>query len=120
MMAAEEDESNSAKAQGEAKEAKADNVAADIFVLPYQVDITSVAQVFSELKAQYVNSNITFDAGAVDRITTPGVQLLISAAGTAKSRGGSISVVNPSEAFSNIMSDLGFSNQLKEWMDNNV
>lgn len=91
----------------------------DIFLLPAQMDITSIAQISNDITSMYTGNNITFDASKVERITTPGVQLLLATSGTAKARGGKVLVQEPSEAFTNIISELGFSNQLKEWMGNN-
>ena len=98
---------------------KGSDAPVDVFKLPAQVDIASAAQVCNEVKSSCMGNDIAFDASAVDRITTPGVQLLIAASSAAKNRGGALHISNPTKEFSNIVSDLGFSNQLKEWMGDN-
>ena len=91
-----------------------------VFKLPAQVDISSAASFFDSVNAAYASGSITFDASKVDRITTPGVQILLSATKTAKENGGKASVLEPSESFKTIISDLGFSNQLNEWIGSDV
>ena len=105
---------------------EADNVEATssagdtVFELPSQIDISSAAKLCDDIKAIYTSNNITLDAGKVDRITTPGIQILLAITTTAKSRGGLVTITKPSEIFQSIISDLGFSNQLKEWIGSDV
>jgi anti-anti-sigma regulatory factor len=92
-----------------------------VYNLPSRVDISCAVDVYKEInEAVSDNKNITFSASNVERITTPGIQLLISAANTIKAKGGTFLVSWPSDIFKETLSDLGFSNQLKEWTGSNV
>lgn len=98
-----------------------ESVDENIIYLPAKIDISTVSQFFEEIKPIIaVNKDVVFNASKIDRITTPGIQILISATKTIKANGGKASISWPSEAFKNIISDLGFSNQLKEWMGSDV
>lgn len=90
---------------------------ANTFHLAAQIDISTVSTFCEELrKFLDADKDIIFDASKVERITTPGVQLLITIASQNKKTGNRLGVVLPSESFKKTISDLGFSNQLKEWM----
>jgi anti-anti-sigma regulatory factor len=92
-----------------------------IYHLPSCVDITSVIQIYNEInKVIENNKDLTFNASNVDRITTPGLQLLLSTAISIKAKGGIFIISWPSESFKKMVLDLGFSNQLKEWTGSDV
>ncbi|HEX2593832.1 MAG TPA: STAS domain-containing protein [Rhizomicrobium sp.] len=64
------------------------------------LDLTAAAGVKHELAAMLARSNsILLDASAVQRITTPVLQVLVSAAHSAKAAGGEIRISDPSSAF---------------------
>lgn len=91
------------------------------FYLAKQIDISTVSTLCEELRRFLdMGKDIIFDASKVERITTPGLQLLIAITLQNKKNGNRVGVVRPSEALKKTISDLGFSNQLKEWMGENV
>lgn len=87
-----------------------------IYSLPSRVDISSINQIYDDLQSVVPGCQaFSCNAASVERITTPGVQLLLVAAQQLKNNNGTFSVIEPSEAFVRMVSDLGFSSQLNEW-----
>jgi anti-anti-sigma regulatory factor len=107
-------DSSKPKKTAKAKKASPQAVS-NILNLPEKVDIASALDIANSLKAMGTATEIILNAKAVEKVTTPGVQVLLSAHLTAKENGGKITVIEPSEAFINNVSTFGFSNQLKEW-----
>ena len=84
--------------------------------LPAVATISAVADIRQQFEAAIDASNrLTVNAEAVERITTPGFQLLFALEKSLKDAGGSLTVQEPSEAFVHAAADLGFSEKLSEW-----
>lgn len=88
------------------------------FELPEKIDVTVIEEVYSSLN-NIISSDkkIILDASKVEKITTPGVQLLLSAARSMGDNSGNFCINNPSENFINVFSDLGLSSQLNKWTE---
>ncbi len=62
-----------------------------------------------------VGSDIKVDAGNVDAITTPCLQVIISANNSFEEAGCHLSIENPSDAFIAAFNDLGFGEFIEKW-----
>ncbi|MDB2414576.1 STAS domain-containing protein [Rickettsiales bacterium] len=80
--------------------------------LPEVMDISTAESILEQLKKA---GDISLDASKVEKITTPGVQLIISADLSMQNNKGSFSIENPSDIFTSSLNNLGFSEKLKEW-----
>jgi len=60
-------------------------------------------------------SPVLVDAGAVERLSTPCIQLLIAAVAAATREGISLTLLHPSDAFIDAFNDLGLFAVLKQW-----
>jgi anti-anti-sigma regulatory factor len=85
--------------------------------LPAKLDVSSAVTLCAELK-QAVSStkNLVLDAANVEKLTTPCVQLLLSAAASLKAKQGTMKIQNLSGDMRAVFVDLGFSEQLNEWV----
>lgn len=87
-------------------------------MLPASVDLSSVHEVCSRIIAACTESDsLVLVASEVERIGTPGVQLLLAAAREISDRGGALLLKGPSEAVCTAFEDLGLSDDLKRWSD---
>lgn len=86
-----------------------------IINLPSVVDITSAQTLYQDLTHASHAHKLVIHAENVQRITSPGVQLLLAAEKSLSASGGSLSVVSPSDAFKQTLVDLGLDSQLKKW-----
>lgn len=87
---------------------------ANIIVLKELMDITYAEKLLAEM-TKYINSasgNIVFDASEVTRLTTPCVQVILSASKEAQHNGLKIVFDKVSEAFEKTFNDLGLQNEL--------
>lgn len=95
---------------------KAKSKVASALNVPEVVDIKNVEAFLSSVRDAMANSNdIELDCSKVERMTTPGIQVILSAAKTAVEKGGKITLKDPSENMTVIFNDLGLSEQLQEW-----
>ncbi|MCC7260774.1 MAG: STAS domain-containing protein [Alphaproteobacteria bacterium] len=86
--------------------------------LPPLIDISRVDHTRSELLRllDSPKNEIVVDGSAVERITTPGVQLLLSLEKTLAQRGEKkLVLANPSGALRDACAALGLSHKLQEW-----
>lgn len=86
-------------------------------VIPSILDITSAETFLASLKDISPLSALTLDAEKVERITTPGVQLLLSIDNSLKKGGGKFILQSSSDVFNTALIDLGFEDKLNEWSD---
>ncbi len=79
------------------------------FTLPSSVTIENVQEIADRLKALTAGSGktLTLDASAVEFITTPGIQLLLSTQKNLQAAGGALAVANPSGVFKQAVAMLG-------------
>lgn len=86
------------------------------FILPNVLSLGAAEQLReSFVQRLVVGSDIIVDASNVDAITTPCLQVIISAGNTFEEAGCNLSIGNPSPAFTNAFNDLGFSELFEKW-----
>lgn len=86
------------------------------FLLPAVVDISTVGEIYEALKLVVQESaTVKVDASKVERITTSGVQLLLSAERTLNQGGGALMLADASDAFVSVLGGLGLRCKLDEW-----
>lgn len=86
-----------------------------IINLPAVVDIASSQTLYQDLIHASHGHKLIIHAENVERITTPGIQLLIAAEKSLRALEGSLVLISPSDSFKNVMIDLGLDSQLKQW-----
>lgn len=88
----------------------------EVVKLPAILDITSAHDLLDTLReAVAEHSAVRLSGEKVTRITTPCIQVLLSASKTLSEAGGKLTVEAPSAAFTEAMNDLGLANQLQVW-----
>jgi anti-anti-sigma regulatory factor len=94
----------------EAGESVSDNV-----TLPAVADLTEAGPLKERLeKALATGSGLTVDASAVQRVSSPCLQVLVAGVSAfAKAGGAALKISNPSEAFRETASVLGLMNALE-------
>jgi anti-anti-sigma regulatory factor len=87
----------------------------DGVILPAVADLTEAGPLKQRLEQALASgSGLTVDASAVQRISSPCLQVLVAGmAAFAKAGGASLSISNPSEAFRETASVLGLMNALE-------
>lgn len=84
--------------------------------LPASLDFTQAQPLRDGLAALLArNPELTLDASAVERMSTPCAQLLL-AAGRSISATGNFRIVNASEHFRTALVDLGLQSEFSQWM----
>ncbi len=85
-------------------------------LLPASLDLGN-AQDWKErlIAALTLNPVLKLDGSETTNVTTPGIQLLLAAAQSAKAKGGKIVLMNPSSALEAAFDDLGLTHKLSEW-----
>jgi anti-anti-sigma regulatory factor len=82
------------------------------------VGITTIIDLHKQLvKAIDTSSQLTIDASKVERITSPGFQLLLSAEASAQAAEGQLTVAKPSDTFINTAKELGLHQKIEQWSD---
>jgi len=90
------------------------------FRLPAVIDIAGAAELRQTLLTRIdVGALSSIDAAAVERITTPGVQLLIAAARSCERLGQPFHLSHASEAVTAAFADLGLETFLDSWRQKN-
>jgi chemotaxis protein CheX len=64
------------------------------------------------------HKNLSLNAQNVERLSTPCVQIMLSAAAEIENKGGRFTVENISKGFERSMRELGLSDHLKNWSAN--
>ncbi len=85
-------------------------------LLPASLDLGN-AQDWKErlIAALTLNPVLKLDGSETSHVTTPGIQILLAAAESAKSMGGKIVLTNPPLALEAAFDDLGLTQTLREW-----
>ncbi len=85
-------------------------------LLPASLDMVS-AQDWKErlMAALTLNPVLKLDGSETTHVATPGLQILLAAAQSAKSKGGKLVLMNPSQALEAAFADLGLAHALNEW-----
>lgn len=86
------------------------------FKLPSALTIETVEAILGDLRNIPLGAEgVAVDAGTVDSITTPGVQLILALNKSVAQMGGKMKITQPSAVFSQTFQALGLGEQLSEW-----
>jgi anti-anti-sigma factor len=82
-----------------------------VFALPSSMAIENAEPLAHDLRqlCASASTKLTLDASAVDSISTPGLQLLVSLSKAMQSRGGDIAIIGARDIFSRAVEDSGLS-----------
>lgn len=82
--------------------------------LPALMTIETVEQLAAEFKQWPLveKSSVTLDAGQVENITTPGLQLIVSLEKTLTSQGGVMAIIRKKDSFVRAFKDAGLESVL--------
>ena len=85
-------------------------------LLPASLDLGN-AQDWKErlIAALTLTPVLKLDGSETMHVTTPGIQILLAAAQSAKSKGGKIVLINPSSALNAAFDDVGLTHTLQGW-----
>jgi len=97
-------------------DADAAHAASEVFGLPDVLDLTQAQGLRDGLAALMADGSLVLDAGAVERMSTPCIQVLLAAARTADAAHIRFSITNPSPAFRTALADLGLQADFSSWM----
>ena len=91
---------------------------ANTLLLPASLNLAN-AQDWKErlIAALTLTPILNLDGSETMHVTTPGIQILLAAAQSAKSKGGKIVLMNPSSALEAAFDDLGLTHTLQEWRE---
>lgn len=102
----------------EAFEIKVENEQATVTLLPI-LDMSAAESLLEALRSCVSGqSHFVLDAAAVERISTPCIQVLMAAAFKIEKNGGRLSIKNITPTFERGMRELGLSDYLKNWSEN--
>jgi chemotaxis protein CheX len=91
-------------------------ISRDAFALPAILDITKAQELRGHMVERLNCGAVLVDASAVDRVSTPCIQVLLAAARSADLAGTSFGIANASEALRAALADLGLQAEFKNWM----
>ena len=87
-----------------------------LYNLPQSIDISTASDVLDGIKKVYSkDSDFIIEGSEVGKITTPGVQLILSLATTVEKNNKKFTLKDASENMVAAFEDLGLSKQLNEW-----
>lgn len=78
-----------------------------VLPLPSSLDLTAAASLREALLARLETGGVDLDAGAVERVSTPGLQVLAAAAASARARGAAFRLRGVPAALADAIRDLG-------------
>jgi chemotaxis protein CheX len=84
--------------------------------LPQVLDLTEARGLRDDMMALLQNGTIVLDAGAVERMSTPCVQVLLAAGHAAEAANSQFQIVNASDCFQAAVADLGLQSRFTNWM----
>lgn len=91
---------------------------ANTLLLPASLNLANAQDWKERLTAALTLTPIlNLDGSETTHVTTPGIQILLAAAQSAKSKGGKIVLMNPSSALEAAFDDLGLTHTLQEWRE---
>jgi anti-anti-sigma regulatory factor len=97
-------------------EERAAVISKDAFALPAILDITKAQELRGHMVDRLNVGPLVVDASAVDRVSTPCIQVLLAAARSADGAGTSFRIADASEALRAALVDLGLQTVFKHWM----
>lgn len=87
------------------------------FPLPAILDPVAAAPLADGLRAALgAGSGLTIDASAVERLSTPAVQVLLAAARSCEQADRPFRIRRPTDAFAAALTDLGLAGRMAEWL----
>jgi anti-anti-sigma regulatory factor len=84
--------------------------------LPQVLDLVQARELRDDMVRLLAQGTLVLDAGAVERMSTPSLQVLLAAGRAADDAGGGFQIVNASEGFRAAVADLGLEAEFKNWM----
>jgi chemotaxis protein CheX len=87
-----------------------------IHPLPQTLDLTQAEALRGDLTGLLGTGALLLDAAAVERMSTPCVQVLLAAGLAAEAASHPIQIVNASDAFRAAVADLGLQSRFSKWM----
>ncbi|MDF3809596.1 MULTISPECIES: STAS domain-containing protein [Rhodopseudomonas] len=88
----------------------------DAKCLPQMLDLPQANGLRDDLIQLLAQGAVVLDAAAVERMSTPSVQVLLAAGRAADAAGSELQIVNASEAFRAAIDDLGLRAEFKNWV----
>lgn len=88
----------------------------DELALPVILDITLAQELRGHLLERLGAGAVIMDASAVDRVSTPCIQVLLAAGRSAAESGTPFRIAGPSEAFAAALADLGVEAEFRKWV----
>ena len=88
----------------------------DAFALPAILDITKAQELRGHMVDRLNGGAVLVDASAVDRVSTPCIQVHLAAARSAELAGTSFRIANASAALCTALADLGLQAEFKNRM----
>jgi anti-anti-sigma regulatory factor len=84
--------------------------------LPQVLDLTRAQDLRETMAAQLGDGSVLLDASAVERMSTPCVQVLLAVGRAADLAGSPFQIIDASDAFRAALADLGLQAEFKNWM----
>jgi chemotaxis protein CheX len=84
--------------------------------LPQILDLTQAQSLQQSLMALLAGGAVVLDASAVERMSTPCMQVLLAAGRVAEAANSPFQIVNASDVFLAAVADLGLQRQFTNWM----
>ena len=88
-----------------------------VTVLPQLLDLVQAQPLRDRMAALLNRGAVTLDAAAVERMSTPCIQVLLATARSADAAGMSFVVRNASAPFLTALADLGLQPEFSKWID---
>lgn len=85
--------------------------------LPASLDLTQAPIIREQLASLLHGGDVALDAGAVERMSTPCVQVLLAAGRAAEAAQCTFQIINASSCFREAVADLGLEHQFTQWMN---
>jgi chemotaxis protein CheX len=89
------------------------------YCLPQVLDLTQARELREQMIARLRNGTVAMDAGAVERMSTPCLQVLLAGGHAAEAANSSFRIINASASFRAAVEDLGLRSQFTNWMSGN-
>jgi chemotaxis protein CheX len=86
------------------------------YSVPATLDLTAARELRERLVAMLAGNGIVLDMSAVDRMSTPCMQVLLAAGRSADAAKVSFQIVDASDAFRAAVADLGLETQFCNWV----
>ena len=88
----------------------------DPHCLPQTLDLTAAQSLQQSLLTSLGGGAVILDASAVERMSTPCVQVLLAAGRAADLAGSPLQIIEASDVFRAALADLGLQAEFKNWM----